>query len=51
MRARELDRTAVGAGARAIATVLWVAPEAPSRLEDLRQALETVAAASGERLE
>jgi urease accessory protein len=46
-----LDQTAVGAGARAIATVLWVAPEAPSRLEDLRQALETVAAAPGERLE
>jgi urease accessory protein len=47
----QLDRTAVGAGARAIATVLWVAPEAPSRLEDLRQALETVATAPGERLE
>ena len=48
---RAARSTAVGAGARAIATVLWVAPDAPSRREDLRQALDTIAAAPGERLE
>ena len=35
-----LDRPAVGAGARALATLVHIAPEAPSRLEPLRAAAE-----------
>ena len=46
-----LDRPAVGAGARAIATLLWVDPGAPSRLDDLRAALDAAAEGEGERLE
>jgi urease accessory protein len=46
-----LDRPAVGAGARAIATLLWIDPAAPSRLEDLRAALDSVVEGEGERLE
>ncbi len=46
-----LDRPAVGAGARAIATLLWIDPQASSRLEDLRAALEPVVETDGERLE
>jgi urease accessory protein len=34
-----MDRAAVGAGARAMAVVLYVAPDAPSRLEEVREAL------------
>ena len=46
-----LDRAAVGAGARALATVLWLDAQAAVRLEDLRQALEGVAGEGGERVE
>ena len=46
-----LDRAAVGRGARAIATLLYVAPEAPARLDGLRAALDGVAEAPGESLE
>ena len=46
-----LDRPAIGRGARAIATLLCVDPEAPSRLDDLRAALDAVAQAPGEPLE
>ena len=46
-----LDRGAIGCGARAIATLLCVDPQAPSRLDDLRAALDAVAAAPGETLE
>lgn len=35
-----LDRPAIGAGARAFATLVYVAPDAPARLEDCRAALE-----------
>ncbi len=42
-----LDRPAVGAGARAIATILCVAPNAEARLPALRAALETSAAREG----
>jgi urease accessory protein len=48
---RELDRGAIGAGARAIATLLWIAPHAASALEALRGALEATMEAPGERLE
>jgi urease accessory protein len=46
-----LDRPAVGCGARAIATLLCVDPNAPMRLDDLRAALNAVAEAPGEALE
>ena len=46
-----LDRPAVGAGARAIATLVHLAPDAADRLEAVRAALEAVAEAPGERLE
>jgi urease accessory protein len=46
-----LDRAAVGRGARAIATLLYVDPGAPARLEELRAALDAVVAAPGEPLE
>jgi urease accessory protein len=46
-----LDRPAVGNGARAAATLLYVDPAAAARLEDLRAALDGVVAAPGERLE
>ena len=50
-RGRDADRPAVGAGARAIATLLWIDPGAPSRLDDLRAALDAAAEGEGERLE
>ena len=50
-QAAALDRPAVGAGARAIATILCVAPDAEARAPNLRAALETVAAEPGERLD
>jgi urease accessory protein len=46
-----LDRPAIGRGARAIATLLYVDPAAASRLEQLRAALEAVAQAPGEALD
>jgi urease accessory protein len=46
-----LDRAAVGRGARAIATLLFVDPGAPARLEELRAALDAVVAAPGDPLE
>jgi urease accessory protein len=46
-----LERPAIGRGARAIATLLSVDPEAPARLDDLRAALDAVAEAPGEALE
>jgi urease accessory protein len=49
--AAALDRPAVGAGARAIATVLCVAPDAEAQAPILRAALEAVAAEPGERLD
>jgi urease accessory protein len=49
--AATLDRPAVGAGARAIATILYVAPDAESSALKLRAALEAVAAEPGERLD
>jgi len=49
--AAALDRPAVGAGARAIATILCVAPDAEARAPNLRAALEAVAAEPGERLD
>ncbi|MGD1037419.1 MAG: urease accessory protein UreD [Roseiarcus sp.] len=42
--AADLDRPAVGRGARAIAALVYAAPEAPDRLSDLREALAAVAA-------
>ncbi len=48
---QRLDRPAVGAGARAVASLLWVALDAAARLDDLRTALDAVAAEPGERLE
>lgn len=42
-----LDRPAVGAGARALATILFVAPEAEARLEEVRAALASTPAESG----
>jgi urease accessory protein len=47
----QLDRLALGSGARSIATVLWVASEAPAKLDELRAALEETMATPGERLE
>ena len=49
--AAALDRPAVGAGARAIATFLCVAPDAEAQAPKLRAALEAVAVEPGERLE
>jgi urease accessory protein len=46
-----LDRLAVGLGARAIATLLFVDAGAPARLDELRAALDGVVAAPGEPLE
>jgi urease accessory protein len=46
-----LDRPAVGGGARAIATLLYVDPLAPTQLDGLRAALDAVAQAPGEGLE
>ena len=46
-----LDRRAVGAGARGIATLLWVGGQAPARLEALRAALDETMEAPGERVE
>ena len=46
-----LDRPAAGDGARALATLVRIAPDAAAGLEPLRAALEAVAAAQGERLE
>ncbi len=46
-----LDRPAVGRGARAIATILSVAPNAEAQLPTLRAALESVAAREGGRLD
>ena len=39
--ATALDRAAVGAGARALATIVAAAPNSEARLPDLRAALET----------
>jgi urease accessory protein len=49
--AAALDRPAVGAGARAIATILCVAPDAEAQAPNLRAALEAVAAGPGEALD
>jgi urease accessory protein len=49
--AAALDRPAVGAGARAIATILCVAPDAEALAPNLRAALEAVAAEPGESLD
>ena len=49
--AAALDRPAVGAGARAIATILCVAPDAEAQAPNLRAALEAVAAEPGETLD
>jgi urease accessory protein len=49
--AATLDRPAVGAGARAIATILCAAPDAEAQAPNLRAALEAVAAGPGERLD
>jgi urease accessory protein len=46
-----LDRAAVGRGARAVATLLCLDPNAPARLDDLRAALDAVAEAPGQMLE
>ena len=46
--AATLDRPAVGAGARAIATILCVAPDAAAEAPKLRAALEAIAAEPGE---
>jgi urease accessory protein len=48
---RELDRPAVGAGARATATLLWVAPDASNHLERLRELFEREMQAEGAPLE
>ncbi len=42
-----LDRPAVGRGARAIATILYLAPDAPDRRAKLRAALAALAAETG----
>jgi urease accessory protein len=47
----QLDRRAVGAGARAIATLLCVGDETPAKLDELRAALDETMAAPGERVE
>ena len=49
--AAALDRPAVGAGARAIATILCVAPDAEAQAPNLRAALAAVAAEPGETLD
>jgi urease accessory protein len=46
-----LDRPAIGSGARALATLLRLGPEARERLDPLREALAAAEAAPGERLE
>jgi urease accessory protein len=46
-----LDRPAVGRGARAVAVILSVAPNAEAQLPALRAALEEAAAREGERLD
>lgn len=46
-----LDRPAVGAGARALATIVRVAPDAAAGLEPLRAALSEVEAEPGARFE
>jgi urease accessory protein len=45
--ARLLDRPAVAAGARALATLVYVAPDAEARLEEAREALSGSACATG----
>ena len=45
--ARLLDRPAVAAGARALATLVYVAPDAEARLEEAREALSGSACVSG----
>ena len=45
--ARLLDRPAVGGGARALATVIYVAPDAESRLEQARDLLAASACVAG----
>jgi urease accessory protein len=47
----KLDRIAMGRGARALATLLFVDAEAPSRLDEVRAALDAEAEAGGEWLE
>jgi urease accessory protein len=44
--ARLLDRPATGAGARAMASLLWVAPEAPARLDPVRSLIAGTGGAS-----
>ncbi len=46
-----LDRPAVGRGARAIALILCVSPNAEAQLPKLRAALDALAESEGERLE
>ena len=46
-----LDRVAVGNGARALATLLFVDPEAASKLDDLRAVLDEAVNREGEWLE
>jgi urease accessory protein len=46
-----LDRPAVGRGARAVATVLSVAPNAEAQLPLLRAAIEAAAALEGEPID
>ena len=46
-----LDRLAVGRGARAIATILCVAPNAEAQLPALRAALDSVEAREGEPID
>ncbi len=46
-----LDRRALGGGARAVATLLWVAEAAASRLDDLRTLFEEEMAADGATVE
>ncbi|MFV0279963.1 MAG: urease accessory protein UreD [Rhodoblastus sp.] len=42
-----LDRPAIGAGARALATLLYAAPDAPARLDPCRATLATIPVESG----
>ena len=44
---RILDRPATGAGARAVATIVYAAPDAEARLDSLRAALESAPAEGG----
>jgi urease accessory protein len=46
-----LDRPAVGRGARAIATILMLAPDASTRIDALRAAIDAAIEAPGEALE